>query len=565
MPRPPFSTLVCVLAALCCFSIAPAARSADPTTAAVAVLLYDGKLPDQVALEAVVRKILEPHAAKVELRTLHAGRAETVPFLRRHGYTRKNAPLLLLMDGPGEAAKVRRKAYVDPTRDEKQTARLVLSVLKLPSPPAEHPKPGPVVTVLPDGGPAENKLLASAVGSQRVTSAGRWLDASGILIYRLKIPDELRYADLHAEVGGNFTIEWSESLKGPWAPLMDSHRYFGAASDAITTRVSPVAVLDELISKLAGDLYLRVRTNGRGQNRVFFARLEVVARTPQAITAEEAWLREAERLRDEQLAILAPDRDLNTPLGGDLAASLRLVADKSPYLLTGDLTVAPNVTLTIEPGVTVRVAGNVAIRVRGQLVAKGTTAAPIVFTPGAPRQPDDWKGIAFAPLPNRPSGNASVMEYCRVVNAAAVELPQFAGEISRCIFEGGQAGLILRGGGTGRIHHNRFRRCQRGLVVDGGAGEVTENEWVECQIATAFSNVGSGAPLKFKQNSLVRSRLSAVNYLKAPGKTLPPLSLPNNHWDGTPMERLIGGGADAGPVMLEPRLATAPEGVGPGW
>jgi hypothetical protein len=394
---------------------------------------------------------------------------------------------------------------------------------------------------------------------------GRWAVGSGILVYRFQIPDELRYADLHAELGGNFTLEWSELPKGPWTPLMDSHRYFGAASDAITTRVSPVASLDELIAKLAGDLYLRVRTNGRGQNRVFFARLEVVSRSPQATTSEVDWIREAERMRDEKLALINPGKGPTTPLGGELATNLRLVEDRSPYLLTGDLTVAPNVTLTIDPGVTVRVAGNAAIRVRGQLVAKGTAAAPIVFAPGVPRQPDDWKGIAFSPLPTRPSGSASVMEYCRVVNAAAVDLPQFAGEISHCVFDGGQAGVILRGGGTGRIHHNRFRRCQRGLVVDGGAGEVTENEWVECQIATAFTDIGSSTPFKFEQNSLVRSRLSAVNYFKVPGKTLPPLNLPNNHWDGTPMERLIGGGADAGPVTLEPRLPAPPDGVGPGW
>jgi len=563
MPSSRIPALLLVLAALAGCWTARAAVSAEPIPAAV--LLYDGKLPAHVTLEAAVRKLVEPFTAKVELRTMHAGRAETTPFLQRHGFTRKNAPLLLLMDGRGDAAKVRRKVYVDPAYDEKKTARLVLSVLKLPMPPAEHPKPGPVVTVVPDGGAAETKLLSSAVGTQRVTPTGRWLEASGMLIYRLKIPDELRYADLHAEVGGNFTIEWAESAKGPWTPLMDSHRYFGAASDAITTRVSPSVSLDALVTRLASDLFVRVRTNGRGRNRVYFARLEVVARSPQSDSAESAWLREAERMRDEQLAILAPGKLPHTPLGGILATNLQLSADKSPYLLTGDLTVNPNVTLTVEPGVTIRVAGNAAIRVRGQLVAKGTAKEPILFGPSVARQPDDWKGIAFAPLPTRPSGSSSVMDYCRVVNAAAVDLPQFAGEISHSIFEGGLAGIVLRGGGTGKIHHNRFLRCIQGLVVEGGTGDVTDNEWLECQIATGFSNLSTGTPLRFEQNSFVRARLAAVNYLKVPGKTMPTLNLPNNYWAGTPDEKVIGGGPDAGPVMLEPKLTMAPVGAGPGW
>lgn len=531
----------------------------------VAVFLYDGKLPEQVALEAVVKKLVAEHADKVALRTMHAGRAETVPFLKRHGFTRKNAPLLLLMDGPGENAKIQRKVYVDPAQSEQRTVRLVSSVLKLPRPPAEHPKPGPVVTIVPDGGAAEKKLLVSAVGSQRVTRVGRWLDTNGILTYRVQVPDELRYADLHAEIGGSFAVDWADDPRGRWTSLMDSHRYFGAAADTVSTRVSPVSSLDEVLPKLTGDLYLRVRSNGQGRNQVFFARMEVVARAPGAESAEGAWLREAEQLRDARLRELVPNRESHTPLSGTVDRNTRLTVERSPYLLQGDLLVAPNATLTVDPGVTVHVVGNCAIRVQGQLVAKGSAALPILFSPSTPRQADDWKGIAFAPLPNRPAGNASVLEYCRIVNAANVDLPQFAGEIAHCIIEGGLTGITLRSGGTGRIHHNRFLRCRRGLVVNQGTGEVTENEWLECHIATAFASTGGSVFPRFERNSLVRSRVSAVNYLKTPGREMPRLSLPHNHWSETPPEKLIGGGADAGPVTLEPRLDSAPEGVGPRW
>src|SRR5690606_30890090 len=131
--------------------------------------------------------------------------------------------------------------------------------------------------------------------------------------------------------------------------------YFGAASDTITTRVSPIVKLDPVLDKLTGDLYLRVRTNGRGRNHAFVARLEVVARAPEVDSAEDAWLRDAEALRDAALKQVIPNSAGNTAVGGDLTANTTWTADKSPYLLLGDLRVAPTATLTIEPGVTVRV------------------------------------------------------------------------------------------------------------------------------------------------------------------------------------------------------------------
>lgn len=529
----------------------------------VAVLLYDGKLPEQQALEALVRGAVEPNADKVDLRAMHAGRAETVPFLKRYGFTRKNAPLLLLMDGAGPDAKIRRKVYLDPARDSRQNVRLVLSVLKLPAAVAEPPKPGPVVTLVADGGEGEKKVLVSAVGNHRLVNGRRQLEATGVLVYRLRLPDELRYADVRAELGGAFGLDWADALNGPWTPLADSQQYFGIGADEVTGRLSPVIKLDPVLEKLTGDLYLRVRSVGRRQAEL--VRLEVVARAPAEESGEREWLNEVARLRKEALAKVAPNSENYHQLGGRIAKDTTLLAADSPYLLNSDLIVPANATLTLEPGTTLRIPRGLAIRVLGRLVAKGQPKDPIQFLSAAPRQADDWKGIFIAPLSNRSDAQASVMEYCRVANAATVELKRFSGEISHCIFEQGLAGITLREGGTGRIHHNRFLKCPRGLVVQGGAGEVTLNQWVDCLIAVAVVQQDPMLPLRFERNSVLGNPVSVVTYFKIPGQTLPPLVLSNNHWGTAPAEKLVGGGTNAATVVLEPLLAEPPADSGPGW
>lgn len=549
------------LIAACCVLLSGLGARAQSRQ--VAVLLYDGKLPEQVALEGVVREAVEPSAAKVELRVMHAGRAETVPFLKRHGFTRKNTPLLLLMDGTGPDARIRRKVYLDPERDPRQNVRLVLSVLKLPPPPAEPPQPGPVITLVADGGDAEKKLLYSAVGNQKVVEGKRHLEPAGVVIYRLRLPDELRYADLRAEVAGSFGVDWADTPNGPWTVLADSQRYFGVGAQAVTGSLSPVVKLDPVLEKLTGDLFLRVRPSGRISADL--VRLGVVARAPADEGGERAWLAEVARLRMEALAKVAPDTEKHHQIGGRISSSTTLLAADSPYLLHSDLTVGPSATLTIEPGTTIRIPHGLAIRVLGKLVAKGQPKDPIQFLAAAPGQADDWKGLFILPAPNQPAAEGSVLEYCRIANASTVELRRFAGEVSHCVFENGLAGLTLRDGGSGRIHHNRFKRCVRGLVVQGGAGEVTQNEWIECSIAVAVSQLDPKQPLQFERNSILGKPVGAVTYFKVQGQEQPPLRLSNNHWGAAETKQLLQTGLETAEVVFEPTLPEPPADAGPGW
>lgn len=67
----------------------------------------------------------------------------------------------------------------------------------------------------------------------------------------------------------------------------------------------------------------------------------------------------------------------------------------SPYVLGADLTVSTAATLTILPGVEVQLAPDVMLYVEGELIARGESASPIVFTA---RDADTlWGAIVFGP------------------------------------------------------------------------------------------------------------------------------------------------------------------------
>jgi hypothetical protein len=96
--------------------------------------------------------------------------------------------------------------------------------------------------------------------------------------------------------------------------------------------------------------------------------------------------------RPLQAGAESPLDDVSGPIITDTTWSL----EHSPYIVTGDVTVYPDVTLEVEPGVEVRFDGNYALNVQGTLKAKGTEAQPIRFTSnqGSP-SPGDWGMIDF--------------------------------------------------------------------------------------------------------------------------------------------------------------------------
>jgi hypothetical protein len=469
---------------------------------------------------------------------------------------------LLVLDEPGPHARILKKIPLDLAEDSKQTMRSVLAALKLPLPVAEPPKPGPIAAFNTDGGEAEKKYLQETGGSQWIKDGVRVFDPAGFASYRLPIPEALRKADLRIEGSGAFALEWADSAKGPWNTLLDTSAYLGGGEDKVKERLQPVVDLSLLLQKLPGSLFVRFRPNGRGRAPAQLARMELVALGAGEDSASGKWATQVEALR-KQYGLGVTNDAHGTLIGGTLAKDTVLMADQSPYTLTSDLIVPWGKRLTVEPGVTVKAAGHYVMRVNGDLIAKGTAQKPIVFTSATPEGPDDWRGIEFSANHGFFSGARSVLEFCRITNAGAVILPRFDGDITSCVFENSLRGVMLKDGGKGRLRHNRFLRCYQGLTVAGGAGEVTDNEWSECLVGLTVMELSATQPFKFEGNSVTGSRQAAINYFKQPNRKVKALSLPNNHWGDAAPEKLIGGGAEPGDVVLEPRLPTPPTGVGP--
>lgn len=562
-----FRPTVCLIVAAALLGGAAAAAPPAPAAAVkpaarqAVVLLYDGKLPEQVKLEELVRTALQEHAGKIDLRSMHAGRAETVPLLRKFNLTRANAPLLLVLDEPGARARILKKVPLDAQEDGRRTIRQILASLKLPLPRVEPPKPGPLAEFAADGGPAEKSLLLSTGGPQRIVEGRRVFDLTGWAAYRFPIPEALRRADLRAEASGPFVLEWADNSRGPWTTLLDTGSYLAGAEERISEPLKPAVELDPILEKLPGSLYVRFRPNGRGRLGASLARMALVARGPGEPSAFVQWALQADELRKRYRVGVANIGE-STPLGGVVDRDLVLKEEHSPYFLTSDLVVPWGRKLTIEPGVKVEVGGRYGIQVMGDLIARGEPEKPILFGP-AKSGAETWRGIEFQVNRGYFSGARSVLEFCRISGAGAVVLPRFDGVVTSCVIENSGQGIVLRDGGKGRIRHNRFVRCYRGMTVDGGAGEVTDNEWSECLVALSVLGLHETAPFKFERNSVIGSRHAAVNYFKQPNRKVRTLSLPHNHWGNTAPERMLSGGAGPEDVILEPRLTTAPEGVGP--
>ncbi len=94
-----------------------------------------------------------------------------------------------------------------------------------------------------------------------------------------------------------------------------------------------------------------------------------------------------------------------TQVSGSLSANTTWNLAGSPYLVVQNVTVPSGITLTVEPGVAVRFckgstsapAERYSLLVAGTLVARGTSASPIVFTSAADApQAGDWGGLQFA-------------------------------------------------------------------------------------------------------------------------------------------------------------------------
>lgn len=102
-----------------------------------------------------------------------------------------------------------------------------------------------------------------------------------------------------------------------------------------------------------------------------------------------------------------------TPVSGTIESDTTWSSGGSPYLLDGNVIVAPGVTVTIEPGVVVEALAGASLIVLGDLQAKGRIDEPIVFRSRAATR--DWVGIALSRP--RDSYPPDALAYVQIRNA----------------------------------------------------------------------------------------------------------------------------------------------------
>lgn len=91
-------------------------------------------------------------------------------------------------------------------------------------------------------------------------------------------------------------------------------------------------------------------------------------------------------------------------------------AARSPYLVTGDLTIPNGLVLVVEPGVAIRVQGLYRLNIQGRLVAEGTPADSILFTADVPTT--GWGGLRFLSTPS--TNDSSLLSHCILEYGRAV-------------------------------------------------------------------------------------------------------------------------------------------------
>jgi RHS repeat-associated protein len=146
-----------------------------------------------------------------------------------------------------------------------------------------------------------------------------------------------------------------------------------------------------------------------------------------------------------------------TPKSGTISANEIWDLAGSPYVLTGNVTVAAGVTLTIEEGVTVQ--GNAATRVltvNGSLVAEGTSGQPITFTSTSDSAPGQWLGISFGS-----GAGTGTMKHVQARHGGGGS-------------SGATTGMLKINGGTVTIEDSTFSHSSAsGIAMHGGTSGTT--------------------------------------------------------------------------------------------
>ena len=175
-----------------------------------------------------------------------------------------------------------------------------------------------------------------------------------------------------------------------------------------------------------------------------------------------------------------------TELKGEIRGFLK--ADKSPYLVNGTVSIAPNSVLVINPGTTIMFTKGSSLMVdQGQLVVAGTASNPVIFRSAMSNPtPGDWAGIIITGEKDSEIRNAQIL------NA--------------------QNGLVIENANV-KIQNSRIEgSAQYGIYARNAKINASDCEFVNNQVALNLSHYTQGEIERstFKDNNiaLLNSKIS---------------------------------------------------------
>lgn len=188
-----------------------------------------------------------------------------------------------------------------------------------------------------------------------------------------------------------------------------------------------------------------------------------------------------------------------TEISGNVHGFLKL--DKSPYLVTENLTVAPNTSLIVEPGVVLYFKPGTGLVVnKGQLVIAGSKTSPVIMRSAFDRpKSGDWKGISIT------GDERAEIRHLQISDAEAaiavengsmdfqnssVENTSVRGvfarnseiKVSDCEFKGNRVAVHISNYADGSIERSTFTKNEIGILnsklasVSISSTEISDNE-----------------------------------------------------------------------------------------